>query len=152
MVRAVSGLLAIGAILTAVHSPWHASRLGVSSQSAWTHASVAEAHDSAALGRGWQQLFPLPSLRPALPVIDFTATHVIFIAAGTRPTGGYRFDLAGATVGRDTAVVTVTLFTPPPGCGVTQELTAPAMAIALPVTPGAFRIITRERRDTVRCN
>lgn len=150
--RSVTGFFAVAALLASIHAPGHAVGLGVSGQSAWTHAQITETHDSAALRRSWQQLFPAPSLRPALPVVDFTATRVIFVAAGSRPTGGYRFELAGAAIRHDTAIVTLTLFTPPAGCGVTQELTAPAIAIALPTIPGPYRITTRERRDTVRCN
>jgi protease stability complex PrcB-like protein len=150
--RMIAGFLAAAALLASIGAPGHAVKLGVSGQSGWTRAQTTEARDSASLRRGWQQLFPAISSRPALPGIDFTTTRVIFIAAGSRPTGGYRFDLVGSTIRRDSAIVTLTLFTPPAGCGVTQELTAPAMAIALPTLPGPYRIITRERRDTVRCN
>jgi len=141
--------VAIGAI---VAMAWHASELGHSGQSKWDTAQTLVYRDSAAFRGAWTQLYPIASMRPALPAIDFTKYRVLIVAAGNRPTGGFRMALSEGHLAGDTALVTVTMFTPPAGCGVTQEITTPAIAIATPKFPASFRIITRTRADTVRCN
>ncbi len=132
--------------------PWHASELGHSPRSNWSAPQTLVYRDSAAFRGAWMQLFPAPSLRPALPAIDFAKYRVVIVASGSRPTGGYRLALDEGHVVGDTALIGITAFTPPAGCGVTQELTAPAVAIAVPSSPTGFRITTRARPDTVRCN
>jgi hypothetical protein len=143
--------LIVAGVITAA-APWHAAELGHSARSSWTTAQTLVYHDSAAFRGAWAQLFPVPTLRPALPAIDFTKSRIFVVAAGNRPTGGFRMALDEAHVAGDSALITVTLFTPPAGCGVMQEITAPAVAIAAPALPTAFRITTRTRPDTVRCN
>ncbi len=140
------------AAVVAAAAPWRAAELGASARSNWTTAQTLVYQDSAAFRGAWAQLYPVPALRPALPAVDFTKSRVLVVAAGNRPTGGFRVALDEAHVAGDSALITVNLFTPAAGCGVMQEITAPAVAIVAPVLPTAFRIITRTRPDTVRCN
>lgn len=148
MIRAA--ILLVAGVLAGV--PWHAAELGHSARSNWSAPQTLIYRDSAAFRGAWAQLFPIPSLRPALPAIDFARYRVFIVVSASRPTGGYRLALDEGHVVGDTALITITAFTPPAGCGVTQEITAPAVAIAVPSSPTGFRIITRTRPDTVRCN
>ena len=142
-------LLALG---SSGPAPWRATELGFSTRSAWTAPGTMIIADAATFRRRWNELFAETTGRPPLPGVRFAADRVIMVAAGTRPSGGYslRFDSAGVV--RDSALIWLSLRTPPPGCGVTQELTAPAVAIMLPRAPAPLRVITRERPDTTRCD
>jgi hypothetical protein len=131
---------------------WHASQLGTSTQSSWTTSLTLTIHDAAALRNAWSQMYPVAAQRPALPAVSFDKYRVVIVAAGTRPTGGYRLALSESHIARDSALISVTMFTPAPGCGVTQEITTPAIAVAMPSSPKSFRIILQERADTVRCH
>jgi hypothetical protein len=140
------------AAATFIGVPWHATEIGRSPQGKWTTPQTLVYQDSAAFRDAWAQLFPVPSLRPALPAIDFSRYRVFIVASGARPTGGFRMALDEGHVVGDSALITVNLFSPPAGCAVTQEITTPAVAIAALNSPAAFRIITRTRPDTLRCN
>lgn len=142
--------LAFAAVLAT--APWRAVELGRSQQAAWTEPHVTAYRDSAAFRAGWNQLFPIGSTRPSAPRIDFRKSRVIIVATGTKPTGGYRLSLASARATRDSAFISVTLYTPPRGCGVTEQLTSPALAVATPARPAAFRVTVLARPDTIRCN
>lgn len=142
--------LAFAAVV--VTAPWRVVELGRSQQASWTEPHVTAYRDSAAFRAAWIQLFPIGSTRPAAPRIDFRKSRVIIVATGTKPTGGYRLSLATARATRDSAFISVTLYTPPRGCGVTEQLTSPALAIATPVRPAGFRVTVLARPDTVRCN
>ena len=142
-------LVAISAIGSAA---WHASVLGSSTQGSWTTAQTIVIRDNAAFRAAWSQLYPMAARRPALPAVDFERYRVLIVAAGSKPTGGYRLALSNAAMIKDSAVITLTFFTPPSGCGVTQDITTPAIALAMPVAPLPFRINSQERADTVRCN
>jgi len=148
------GILAAGLALLAARVPvigWSAVELGSSVRSAWTSPRQIIYSDSAAFRRGWSDLFSTASMRPALPVINFNALRVLVVAAGSKPSGGYTIRLDSARATRDSALIYVSLRTPPPGCGVTQEITSPAVAIAVPNVPKRLHVITRERPDSVRC-
>ncbi|MGH7593162.1 MAG: protease complex subunit PrcB family protein [Gemmatimonadales bacterium] len=131
---------------------WHAAELGHGQQAVWTMPQILIYRDSASFRSAWGQLFPAAVSRPALPAVDFAKWRVILIAAGTKPTGGYYLTLASGQLVRDSAVVTVTVHTPAPDCGVTEALTSPAVAIAMPIVPAPFRIVFHERADSARCN
>lgn len=139
-------------LLLGCAATWQATELAHSAMSGWSTAQTLVVQDSAAFVRAWEQLYPIASFRPTLPPMDFAKNRVFIVAAGTKPTGGHRLALSGAEVVGDSALISVTLFTPPPGCSVSEALTTPALAIAVPVTPIPFRIIFHERADTVRCN
>jgi PrcB C-terminal len=145
-------LRATAAIVLAAVAPWGAIQLATSVRSGWTDPATVVITDSAGLRSGWARLFEGTSLRPPPPRIAFAKDRVVIVAAGTRPTGGFTLRFDSAAVVRDSALIWVTLHTPPPGCGVTQELTAPAVAIAMPREPAPLRVVTRERPDSVQCD
>lgn len=149
MVRAIG---ALAAMLTGFFAAWHATELGHSPQTGWDAAQTVVIRNAMAFTAAWAQLYPLAARRPARPAIDFSKYRVLIVAAGTKPTGGFRMALSEALVVRDSAQINVTLFTPGEGCSFTEALTSPAIAIAVPLKPAAFRVISHERADTVRCN
>ena len=114
--------LALAAVMAT--APWRAVELGRSQQASWTEPHVTAYRDSTAFRAAWIQLFPIGSTRPSAPRIDFRKSRVIIVATGTKPTGGYRLSLASARATRDSAFISVTLYTPPRGCGVTEQLPA----------------------------
>jgi hypothetical protein len=59
------------------------------------------------------------------PPADFAAGTVIFLLAGSRPTGGYTVVVESVTVEGDTAVVLAPVNAPRPRGMVTQALTSP---------------------------
>lgn len=131
---------------------WHAAELGHSQLAIWTAPQTLVYRDSGSFRTAWAQLYPVAGSRPALPAVDFAKWRVIIAAIGTKPTGGYSLTLERGQVVRDSALLTMTIHTPPKNCGVTEELTRPAVAIATPTTPVPFRIILQERADSARCN
>ena len=147
----IRGLILTMAALLA-DTRWHAAELGHSAQSSWSEPQTLLVGDSATFRGAWDQLFPIPSMRPALPAVDFARYRVFVVAAGTRPTGGYRLALDEGHVVGDTALIAVNEVTPPAGCSVMQLITTPAVAIAVPNTPIGFRITTHVRPDSARCN
>ena len=130
---------------------WRARELGHAGQSTWTVAGTTEIRNERSLDTAFSRLYPLAPSRPALPAIDFRHSRVLVIAIGTRPSGGYSARLDSARVVHDTAVINVGVVLPPKGCGVTTELTTPAVAIATPLTPAPYRIVLRERANTAQC-
>lgn len=131
---------------------WHAAELGHSQMAIWTAPQTLVYRDAGIFRAAWVQLYPVTGSRPALPAVDFGKWRVIIAAVGNKPTGGYFLTLEHGQVVRDSALLTVTVHTPPKNCGVTEELTRPAIAIATPLTPVPFRIIFHERADSARCN
>ena len=144
-----AGIAAAGAHRSA---SWHATELGHSQQAVWVSPQTLVYRDSGSFRSAWTQMYPVAGMRPALPLVDFTKWRAIVIAVGTKPTGGYHLSLERGQTVRDSALLTVTLHTPAKGCGVTQELTTPAVAVATPITPAPFRVIVHERADSALCN
>jgi hypothetical protein len=131
---------------------WHAAELGHSQVAIWTAPQTLVYRDSGSFRAAWVQLFPVAGLRPAMPAIDFGTWRVIIASVGTKPTGGYYLSLERGQVVRDSALLTVIVHTPPRNCGVTEELTQPAIAIATPIAPIPFRIAFHESAGRARCN
>jgi hypothetical protein len=142
-----------GLAVTIASGPaWRARELGHSALSGWDSSQTVVVRSPGAFRAAWLKLYPVAALRPALPLVDFSRWRVMFIAAGAKPTGGYTLSLNGGRLAGDSALIDVALRTPPPGCGVIEQLTTPAVAIATPTAPAAFRIILHERADTARCH
>jgi hypothetical protein len=150
------GLRAAGSLAllctAAVATSWRAAELGRSVNSAWSTPQVLRYHDAGAFRSAWAQLFLDAGRRPALPAVDFSKWQVVIVAAGAEPTGGFRLVLDSARATRDSAWISVTLIHPPAGCGVIEQITHPAVAVAVPSTPMAVRVIHLERADTTRCH
>jgi hypothetical protein len=79
-------------------------------------------------GRAWQSLIG----NDELPAVDFKREAVVLLLAGARPTGGWRVEVAGATVESDALIVEATIHGPSKGSIVTQALTSPYAVIAVP--------------------
>ena len=86
-------------------------------------------------------------LMPA-PGVDFGEEMVIFVAQGSRSSGGYTVDIRHVTLLRDTLWVLVRERSPGAGCAVFAALTQPTDARVVPrtIAPVRFRI-QQERVD-----
>ena len=65
------------------------------------------------------------------PAVDFSKESVVFLLAGSKPTGGWSVEAKGATVEGDTLVIDAAIHPPPPGAIVTQAFTSPYTVIAV---------------------
>jgi hypothetical protein len=61
--------------------------------------------------------------------VDFENSVVVFLLAGSRPTGGWSVVANGVTIESDTAVIDAKVEGPPRGAIVTQALTSPYAVI-----------------------
>lgn len=68
----------------------------------------------------------------APPEVDFSTEWVIFYAAGTQRSGGYRADVRSIAANGDTLNVVTLLFQPGAGCAVTDALTTPHVLVKFP--------------------
>ena len=73
------------------------------------------------------------SLMP-LRNIDYGREHVVVVALGQKPTGGYSVTLVSSRIIRSYLELTVDIREPAPGTMVTQALTTPCAAIAVTAT------------------
>ncbi|HJQ40654.1 MAG TPA: protease complex subunit PrcB family protein [Thermoanaerobaculia bacterium] len=65
------------------------------------------------------------------PAVDFAKESVVFLLAGSKPTGGWSVEARGVTVEGETLVVDAAIHAPPPGAIVTQAFTSPYAVIAV---------------------
>lgn len=65
------------------------------------------------------------------PAVDFASESVVFLLAGSRPTGGYSVEARGVALEEKTLVVDAEVKGPPPGSMVTQALTSPYAVVAV---------------------
>src|SRR5688572_15539724 len=65
------------------------------------------------------------------PAVDFAGESVVFLLAGSKPTGGWTIDVRGASVEEETLVVDAAIKGPPPDAIVTQAFTSPYAVIAV---------------------
>lgn len=65
------------------------------------------------------------------PAVDFAQEQVVFLLAGSRPTGGYSISVKGATIENGVLVVDASIDGPPAGAIVTQVITSPYAVIAV---------------------
>lgn len=77
--------------------------------------------------------------RLKVPAIDWKKQMVVFIAGGTRPTGGYSVDIRGLTVKDKQLTVHWKLNSPPPGAFVTQAITHPSLVALVDRFDGMVR-------------
>lgn len=83
---------------------------------------------------------PMP---PALE-LDFAESVVIVAAMGGRVTGGYTIDIDGVHRTAEGVVIEVTETSPGAGCLLTQAMTWPVVAVAVPRVGGEVAFIERE--------
>lgn len=66
-----------------------------------------------------------------MPSVDFGKEAVVFLLAGSRPTGGYSIEARGATMDGETLVVDAAIKGPPRDSMVTQAFTSPYAVVAV---------------------
>lgn len=88
---------------------------------------------------------------PPIPEVDFSRNSVVLAAMGRRSTGGHEVAILEVRRTENFLVVGVREVSPGEGCMVTQALTAPAVAVRVPVAGsaagGANFEVTEETRD-----
>lgn len=113
------------------------------------HAGIAEAaalvaEDEDAWRAIWEQWVSPLSPTPEPPEVDFDSERVVVAAMGGRHTGGYAIGVDAVTQTADETVIEVFTVSPGHGCVVTQALTAPAVAVAIPASGKAVRFTTMD--------
>jgi hypothetical protein len=89
------------------------------------------------------------SPRPPVPEVDWAAEMVLVVALGMRPTGGYDLRIEEVRGGPEGIEVYARESRPGSSCFVTQALTYPVHAVALPPRAGAVRLFLQV--ETVEC-
>jgi hypothetical protein len=75
-----------------------------------------------------------------LPAVDFTREAVVGLFLGTRPTAGYRVDVASVRRTADAVVVQFRERRPPADVLTAQVLTAPYILVAIPASTAPIRV------------
>ncbi len=65
------------------------------------------------------------------PAVDFASESIVFLLAGSKPTGGWTIEVRGATVEGETLVLDAAIKGPPPDAIVTQAFTSPYAVVAV---------------------
>lgn len=78
------------------------------------------------------------------PVVDFARTTVVFVALGSRNTGGYSVHIDSVTAQSAGATVHYTVTTPRARCMSIQVLTSPIEVIMLPRVEGVVKFRKRD--------
>jgi hypothetical protein len=78
-----------------------------------------------------------------MPSVDFGKEAVVFLLAGSRPTGGYSIEARGAKMDGETLVVDAAINGPPRDSMVTQAFTSPYAVVA--VSPKTFKDVRWQR-------
>lgn len=69
-----------------------------------------------------------------LRAIDFTREHLVLVALGRKPSGGYSVTLSGSRIVRKQLELAVAVREPVPGSMVSQALTTPCAVMAVTAT------------------
>lgn len=85
------------------------------------------ATDDAAYARLWSSI----AGGDTRPPVDFAKESVVFLLAGSKPTGGWSIEPRGAMLDGDTLVIDAVIKGPPPGGIVTQAFTSPFAVVAV---------------------
>ncbi|MEJ2678089.1 MAG: protease complex subunit PrcB family protein [Gemmatimonadota bacterium] len=97
---------------------------------------------------GWQgfwgeyQAYMAPA--QPMPAIDFTKKMVIAASMGSRPTGGFSIRIESVLRNGDGYDVGIVETSPGSSCVVTQAVTAPVTAVAVPATDGDIHFFDRK--------
>ncbi|MEE2763101.1 MAG: protease complex subunit PrcB family protein [Pseudomonadota bacterium] len=95
---------------------------------------VAPGHIHLASATEVDRLESVPDRRlslASLREVPFGTEHVVLVALGQKPTGGFSVTLAGAEIVDEELVLSVKVQEPEPGMMVTQALTTPCAAMAV---------------------
>lgn len=92
-----------------------------------TEATAVAAFDAETYRAKWDAL--IGNGEP--PAVDFATESAVFLFGGQRPTGGYKYEVRGASIEGDTLVVDGGVKGPPAGSITTMALTSPYAVIAV---------------------
>lgn len=95
----------------------------------------------------WEQLHEGRSPSPERPAVDFDDSLVVLAAMGSRPTGGYGIGVGSVHREGETLYVVVRESSPGENCGVTQAITAPAVAVRVPHVSGDVHFVEEESEN-----
>ncbi|MEZ6015533.1 MAG: protease complex subunit PrcB family protein [Planctomycetota bacterium] len=110
--------------------------LGQASQSRVREQRVVVARDAQAWSQLWSEHSGLQLPSSPAPEVDFTREMVVAVFLGERPTGGFEVHIDSVTSTPVALVVKASSTAPNPDAMVTQALTAPMHAVAVPQTDG----------------
>src|SRR6185503_2511576 len=85
---------------------------------------------AAADEESYRRFWPLIGVGEA-PAVDFATESVVFLLAGSKPTGGWSVEARGAKVEGETLVIDAVIKPPPPDAIVTQAFTSPYAVITV---------------------
>lgn len=106
--------------------------------------------DAATWESVWAEIVSPYAQTPARPAVDFDAYMIVFVAMGTRNTGGYGTEVESVIDDSAALVARVREFSPGPACITTQALTAP---VAAKLVPRRDRdVIWEEQSSTQDCS
>jgi hypothetical protein len=91
----------------------------------------------------WEQhAVRIPKTKPA-PKIDFDKESVVFVALGTKRTGGYSIEILDLQTTADKTEILVRMKSPKPGAMTIQAITSPFCIAAVPriTKPATFRYV-----------
>ncbi len=91
-------------------------------------------HESQDWADVWAAIHANKSEPPTRPVVDMSRESVLLIIMGQRSTGGYDIAVTDVTMSGDQVIVTLAVTTPQTDEMVTQALTSPYIAVAIPAT------------------
>ena len=101
-------------------------------------------HDAASWEGTWERLTAATVPAPDRPVVDFSRDVVLVVAAGERPSGGWRVTVDAVRPAADGGLdVTYTVAGPAPECFTTQVITAPVDVVRVPRPAGTVRFAAR---------
>ena len=123
--------------------------VATSQRSSWEEVLEVVLTRADAWAAAWNHLHDGVSPPPPMPEVDFTSHRVMIVTAGSRPSGGYALAHERTTIVNDTLVLDVTLTMPGASCATTMELTAPALALAIPLAPTA--VVVRRGEQVQEC-
>ena len=86
----------------------------------------------------YARMWKLTGSTEKMPTIDFKKSYVIFVFAGSRPTGGYAISVDAVSDTTDARSVSVLIEKPGVGCITTQALTSPYQIIRVPVSTASL--------------
>jgi hypothetical protein len=101
------------------------------------HSNMDEAkHAEVKTESAWKQLWQQHSPDRPRPAVDFTKEMVVAVFLGSRPTAGYRVEIASATETNGALVVRYREAAPPRGMMTAQVITSPYHIVTVPFFPG----------------
>lgn len=107
---------------------------------------VIRDHDSFA--NLWQEHTANVSPRPAQPDVAFGERMVLAVFAGSKPSGGYRYEITEVTEADAQISVMVLLTKPGNNCGVTMALTQPYHMVSIPDSDKEVRFYENETTES----